>query len=191
MEKYYPLKIGPITKKLPLVSVDKNTVIALLVLMGDSKFTYEIAKQMEKIYLKGFNFDYIVTSEALGIPLAEELSRITKHFQYVVLRKSIKAYMKDPVTLAVKSITTKGSQKLVLNGSDADLIKNKKVVLVDDVVSTGGTIDSSRKLIEKAGGKVVKQLTILAEGQGKKRKDVNFLSSIPMFKKEGDSLKEI
>ena len=190
MEKYYTLKLGPLTRKLPLIAVDKNILIASFVLLGDGQLAYYSANRLKR-YLKGIDFDYLVTSETKGIPLAEELCIQTNHLKYIVLRKSIKAYMKDPVTLAVKSITTKGSQKLVLNGSDVDLIKNKKVVLVDDVVSTGGTIDSSRKLIEKVGGKVVKQLTILAEGQGKKRKDVDFLSSIPMFKKEGDSLREI
>ena len=125
--------------------------------------------------------DFIVTAEAKGIPLAYEISRILNLNEYIVARKSIKAYMEEPIEVEVNSITTTNSQKLYLNNQDANKIKGKRVVLIDDVISTGQSLKALERLVEKAGANVVAKAAILAEGDAKDRKDIIFLEALPTF----------
>ena len=125
--------------------------------------------------------DYVVTAEAKGIPLANEVSRLLGLPYYIVARKSIKPYMKAPLTDEVNSITTQKTQALCLDGKDALAIKGKRVAIVDDVISTGESLSAVERLVEKAGAAVAARAAILAEGDAAKRDDILFLEELPLF----------
>lgn len=178
MEKF-ELKIGPLTRHLPILPINDTTAIASFVLLGDAELTDYAAQALAKRVPAAF--DYFVTLESKGIPLAQELSRVTNHPQFVVLRKSVKDYMLAPLTVPVTAITTSAPQKLVLDGADADRLVAKRVVIVDDVISSGGSLTAAKTLLEKAGAKVVGQLAILAEGEAANRTDIEYLAELPLF----------
>ncbi|MCH5464380.1 phosphoribosyltransferase family protein [Levilactobacillus tujiorum] len=177
--KTYELQVGPITRQLPILPINDTTAIASFVLLGDAELTDYAAQALaQKVPAE---FDYFVTLESKGIPLAQELSRVTAHPQFVVLRKLVKDYMQGPLTVPVKAITTNVPQQLVLDGADADRLVAKKVVIVDDVISSGGSLNAARALVEKAGATVVGQVAILAEGDAVDRSDIAFLAELPLF----------
>lgn len=179
MKQTYELKIGPLTRTLPIIPINDTTAIASFVLLGDSQLAHQAAEQLStKITV---DFDYIVTLESKGIPLAEEMSRVTNHPTFVVLRKSVKAYMTDPLEVAVNSITTTDEQKLVLDGHDAQQLAGKRIILVDDVISTGGSLEAAERLLKKAHAKTVAKCAILAEGDAAKRTDIIYLEKLPLF----------
>lgn len=180
MTKTYQLKLGPLTRDLPLIQLNQDLTIASFVLLGDAELTHYAATQFTEL-LSDVSFDYLVTIESKGIPLAQELSWLTHHDRYIVLRKSVKDYMQAPVEQPVSSITTSADQELVLDGTDADLIRGKRVVIVDDVISTGGSVLTAKQLIEQAGATVVEQIAILAEGDAAERKDIRYLEKLPLF----------
>lgn len=177
--KTYELKVGPLTRHLPILPISEDLAIASFVLLGDAELTDYAAQALAKRVPA--EFDYFVTLESKGIPLAQELSRVTNHPQFVVLRKSMKDYMMAPLTIPVKAITTNAPQQLVLDGADADRLVAKKVVIVDDVISSGGSLRAAKALIEKAGATVVGQMAILAEGDAVDRPDIAFLAELPLF----------
>lgn len=177
--KTYQLKIGPLTRQLPIIPISQDLAIASFVLLGDAELTDYAAKEL--LAFMPADFDYLVTLESKGIPLAQELSRLTDHPQFVVLRKSIKDYMRAPIKLPVNAITTSAPQELVLDGTDADRLVAKRVVIVDDVISSGGSLTAARALIEQAGATVVGQLAILAEGGAVSRRDIRYLAELPLF----------
>lgn len=180
MPKTYELTIGPLKRELPLIKINPTTTIASFVLLGDAELTAYAAEQLSQ-KLKNIDFDYLVTMESKGIPLAQVLSDQTNHPHFIVLRKSVKDYMDAPLTESVHAITTSADQELVLDGADANLIRNKKVVIVDDVISSGGSLNTANALLKKAGANVVKQLAILAEGPAANRTDIDFLAPLPLF----------
>lgn len=167
------------TRHLPILPISEDLAIASFVLLGDAELTDYAAQALAKRVPA--EFDYFVTLESKGIPLAQELSRVTNHPQFVVLRKSMKDYMMAPLTIPVKAITTNAPQQLVLDGADADRLVAKKVVIVDDVISSGGSLRAAKALIEKAGATVVGQMAILAEGDAVDRPDIAFLAELPLF----------
>ena len=146
--------------------------------MGDTEIVKKTAPMIAK---KLPEVDFVVTAEAKGIPLAYEISKILNLNEYIVARKSIKAYMEEPIEVEVNSITTTNSQKLYLNNQDASKIKGKRVALIDDVISTGQSLKALERLVEKAGANVVAKAAILAEGDAKDRKDIIFLEALPTF----------
>ena len=148
-------------------------------MLGDAELTDYAAQALAQRVPA--NFDYFVTLESKGIPLAQELSRVTDHPQFVVLRKNVKDYMVAPLTVPVKAITTSAPQQLVLDGTDADRLVAKRVVIVDDVISSGGSLTAAKTLLEKAGATVVGQMAILAEGEAVSRQDIDFLAELPLF----------
>ena len=176
--KTYTLHVAGLTRELPIIKLSYDLSIASFVILGDTEIVRKtapiIAKKLPEV-------DFIVTAEAKGIPLAYEISRILNLNEYVVARKSIKAYMEEPIEVEINSITTTNSQKLYLNNQDARKIKEKKVALVDDVISTGQSLKALERLVEKAGGKVLAKAAILAEGDAKDRKDIVFLEALPTF----------
>lgn len=175
----YELKVGPLTRQLPIVPISDELAIASFVLLGDAELTNYAARALAKQVPVAF--DYLVTMESKGIPLAQELSRVTAHPQFVVLRKSEKDYMRDPLKVPVTAITTSAPQELVLDGADADRLANKRVVIVDDVISSGGSLTAAQTLIEKAGATVVGQVAVLAEGDAADRTDIQYLAKLPLF----------
>ena len=176
--KTYTLHVAGLTRELPIIKLSYDLSIASFVILGDT----EIVRKTEPIIAKKLpEVDFIVTAEAKGIPLAYEISRILNLNEYVVARKSIKAYMEEPIEVEINSITTTNSQKLYLNNQDAKKIKGKRIALVDDVISTGQSLKALERLVEKAGGKVLAKAAILAEGDAKDRKDIVFLEALPTF----------
>ncbi|WP_203649670.1 phosphoribosyltransferase family protein [Secundilactobacillus yichangensis] len=180
MTKTYQLKLGPLTRNLPLIKISPDVTIASFVLLGDAEMTHYAAKKLSKL-IADVPFDYLITMESKGIPLTQALSWLTNHDRYIVLRKSVKDYMQHPISEPVNAITTNADQELVLDGADAELIKGKRVVIVDDVISTGGSVFTAKALVEKAGGTVVSQLAILAEGDAAARDDIHYLGKLPLF----------
>ena len=176
--KTYTLNIAGLKRELPIIKLSYDLSIASFVILGDTEIVRKTAPIISK---KLPEVDFIVTAEAKGIPLAYEISRVLNLNEYVVARKSVKAYMEEPIEVEVNSITTNGSQKLYLNSLDAQKIKGKKVALVDDVISTGQSLKALERLVEKAGGKVLAKAAILAEGDAKDRKDIIFLEALPTF----------
>ena len=176
--KTYTLNVAGLTRELPIIKLSYDLSIASFVILGDTEIVRKtapiIAKKLPEV-------DFIVTAEAKGIPLAYESSRVLNLNEYVVARKSVKAYMEEPIEVEVNSITTTNSQKLYLNNQDAKKIKGKRVALVDDVISTGQSLKALERLVEKAGGKVLAKAAILAEGDAKDRKDIIFLEALPTF----------
>lgn len=177
-ENFYEIEVAGIKRKLPLVKIADNLEIASFVLLGDTELTKIAAEKLEKITPE---CDYFMTAEAKGIPLAYELSRIRKMKKYIVARKSVKSYMKNYLKVSVNSITTKEIQRLYLDGIEAEEIKNKKIVLVDDVISTGQSILALEKLAKSAGAIVEGRVSILAEGEAADRDDIIFLEELPIF----------
>ena len=176
--KTYTLHVAGLTRELPIIKLSYDLSIASFVILGDTEIVRKtapiIAKKLPEV-------DFIVTAEAKGIPLAYEISKVLNLNEYVVARKSVKAYMEESIEVEVNSITTTNSQKLYLNNQDAKKIKGKRVALVDDVISTGQSLKALERLVEKAGGKVVAKAAILAEGDAKNRKDIIFLEALPTF----------
>ncbi|WP_125574016.1 phosphoribosyltransferase family protein [Levilactobacillus huananensis] len=179
MQKQFELQVGPLTRQLPIMPISDTLAIASFVLLGDAELTDYAASELAKRVPT--DFDYLVTLESKGIPLAQELSRCTNHAQYVVLRKSVKDYMRAPQTVPVSAITTSAPQQLVLDGTDADRLVAKKVVIVDDVISSGGSLQAAKELVERAGATVVSQVAILAEGDAVDRTDIHYLAELPLF----------
>ena len=176
--KTYTLHVAGLTRELPIIKLSYDLSIASFVILGDTEIVKKTAPMIAK---KLPEVDFVVTAEAKGIPLAYEISKILNLNEYIVARKSIKAYMEEPIEVEVNSITTTNSQKLYLNNQDANKIRGKKVALIDDVISTGQSLKALERLVEKAGANVVAKAAILAEGDAKDRKDIIFLEALPTF----------
>ncbi len=175
----YPVEIAGVRRELPVVPVGEDVAVALLNLLGDTELTEAVADEMARRLPEGAQV--LVTPEVKAVPLAHALS-VRTGLPYVVARKTAKPYMRNPVTREVVSITTGKPQLLVLDGADVDKIRGKKVVIVDDVVSTGSTLKGLRELIESVGGEVVGVLAVFTEGNP--RDDVIALGHLPLFKPE-------
>ena len=179
----YELKLCGLNRKLPLIPIDKDMAYASFVILGDVELVSRSAAELAKL-IEGV--DYIVTAEAKGIPLAYEISGLLGLSEYIVIRKSVKTYMKEPLCEVVRSITTKGSQHLYLDEDDAEKIKGKTVCIVDDVISTGESLRAIEKLMARAGADAKYKIAILAEGKAAKREDILFLDKLPLFRKNGE-----
>lgn len=178
MDQYYTLDVAGVTRQLPIMQISDKLAIASFVILGDCELVVKAAPLLAEKLPK---VDYIVTAEAKGIPLVHELCRLLDLPYYIVARKSIKPYMSKPLTDEVVSITTQKAQTLCLDGKDALLLKDKRVAIVDDVISTGESLHAIERLVEKAGGKIAAKAAILAEGDAAKRKDILFLKELPLF----------
>ena len=170
--KTYEINIAGLIRELPIVQVTDNMAIASFVLLGDSQL---VLKAAAELLPRLPEVDYLITAEAKGIPLVQELSRLLKMDRYFVARKSIKPYMVHPFVTEVYSITTQKKQILCLDEVEAKLIAGKRVLIVDDVISTGESLKAMETLVKKAGGVVAGKAAILAEGDAAKRDDILFL----------------
>lgn len=181
MEGYYSLKICGLTRELKKIKVAPGLVIASFVMLGDTQL---IEKCADALYLKVKklgNIDMIVCPEAKGIPLAHALS-VRLGVSYVVARKSVKSYMEAPIVSEVKSITTAEKQVIVINGPDAQKLKGKNVCVVDDVVSTGGSLRSLENILAQTGCNIMSKVAALLEEGGYRGKDLIYLDTLPVFK---------
>ena len=179
---YYPMNIAGLDRKLPICRVTDELYIAGFVIFGDQELTVACAKALLE---KAPEYDYIITAEAKGIPLAHEMARQSGAPKYFLARKAPKLYMSGVFEVSVKSITTAKEQKLYLDTADAELMKGKKVLLVDDVISTGESLHALEVLVEKAGGIIAGRMAILAEGEAQERPDLIYLEKLPVFHPDG------
>jgi adenine phosphoribosyltransferase len=175
----YAIEIAGLKRKLPLFQIKPGLRIAILNILGDTELVQAAAKALAK-KLKDTKYDMLVTAEAKSIPLAHALSVATKK-PYVILRKMYKPYMGAALTTETLSITTGQPQMLVLDEKDIPRVKNKKVILVDDVISTGSTLHGMKTLMEKARAKVVADAAILTEGDRARWTNVHSLGHLPLF----------
>lgn len=175
---YYDLSVGGLTRHLPIMPVSDKLAIASFVILGDCELVTAVAPLLAE---KLPEVDYLVTAEAKGIPLVQEMCRVMGMPYYVVARKSVKPYMKDPLSSTVVSITTQKPQTLCLDSADARLLRGKRVAIVDDVISTGGSLSGLEALVREAGGQIVVKATVLAEGDAADRKDILYLQKIPLL----------
>ncbi len=178
-DEYYTLKIAGLERQLKKFSVSDSLDIAAFILFGDVELTEACAKALLE---KCPEFDYIVTPEAKSIPLAYEMSRLSGK-KYIVARKGVKVYMDKPVEYTVRSITTQKEQTLYLGHEDGDLIKDKRVLIVDDVISTGESLKAVIGLVNEFKGKIAACCAPLAEGDAGERDDIIFLEKLPLFLK--------
>lgn len=187
IEKYrgqqrYRVEIGEVVRELPVVNIDEGIWIAsdAEVILGDVEFICGVARMLaDKI--KPFSPEIIVTPEAKSIALAYEAAKSLGHRRFIVGRKSVKAYMSAPLIEEVRSITTREKQVLVLTREDAEMIRNRRVCILDDVVSTGGTINALERLVKRAGGTVTCKAAIWVEGPWYSGDDLIYLSELPIF----------
>lgn len=177
MSEFYTLEVAGLKRELPICKVNDNMDIAAFVMFGDVEITLACATQL---LAKLPEFDIIVTAEAKGIPLAYEMSRQCGK-PYIPARKNVKLYMSQPVIIESKSISTENIQTLVIDQKDIDMMENKRIVIVDDVISTGGSLQSLETLVSKSKGILVARAAVLAEGDAAKRGDIIYLSALPLF----------
>ena len=179
---YYRMTVAGLERDLPVCPLNENLSIAGFVIFGDQELTVACAKELLE---RAPEYDYIITAEAKGIPLAHEMARQHGDAKYILARKGPKLYMRDVFSVTVNSITTAKEQKLFLDGADAALMKGKKILLVDDVISTGESLKALEALVEKAGGIICGRMAILAEGDAQDREDLIYLEKLPLLKPDG------
>lgn len=173
----YKIKIAGLERELEMFPVNDKLDIAAFIMFGDVEMTEKTASELLKICPE---HDVVVTAEAKGIPLCYEMARQGCR-NYVIARKGIKVYMRNPIDAEVDSITTANHQKLYLGENDAEFLKDKRVLIVDDVISTGNSLKALENLVEKTGANIVGKAAVLAEGDAKDRKDIIFLEELPLF----------
>ena len=174
-----------IKRDLPLCPISKTVNIAAFILFGDVELTERCA---EELYKLAPEHDVMITAESKGIPLIHAMCRLSGKNRYVLARKSVKLYMRDVVKCETQSITTANTQTLYINGDDAEFMKGKRVLIVDDVISTGGSLASLENLVAQSGGTVVGKMAILAEGDAIERHDITCLGKLPLFNECGVEL---
>ena len=179
---YHHMRIAGLERDLPICPVSDTLSIAGFVIFGDPELTVACAREL---LAKAPEYDYLITAEAKGIPLAHEIARQAGNKKYFLARKGPKLYMRDILSVSVKSITTAKEQHLYLDGADAELMKGKRILLVDDVISTGESLSALEALVEKAGGIICGRMAILAEGDAQDRDDLVYLEKLPLFHPDG------
>ncbi len=183
--QYHTMTIAGCERNLPLCKLNDELQIGAFVIMGDQELTVACARELLKLAPE---YDYLISAEAKGIPLAHEMARQHGDKKYMVARKGVKLYMTGVFKAEVRSITTDAQQTLYLDIEDAKLMKGKRILLVDDVISTGESLHAMEELVRQAGGEIVAKLAILAEGDAAKRDDIRFLEVLPLFDKNGNAL---
>lgn len=181
----YPMTIAGLHRDLPLCKASDSLTIAAFVIFGDVELTCACAAELLK---KAPEFDYMVAPEAKAIPLIHEMARQSGRNEYFLVRKAPKLYMDGVFETTVHSITTEGEQKLYMDGADAKKMKGKRILILDDVISTGDSLHAVEELVHQAGGEIVGRMAILAEGDAAKRDDILFLEPLPLFAPDGTPL---
>ena len=177
MSEYYTLKIAGLERKLEKFPVSDSLEIAAFIIFGDVELTIAGCKELIS---RVPEFDVIVTPEAKSIPIAYEMARQTGK-PYIIARKGLKVYMRNPLEVNVTSITTQHEQHLFLGESEVQMLRGKRVLIVDDVISTGESLAAVRELVAEAGGKEAAACAFLAEGDAAERDDIIYLEKLPLF----------
>ena len=178
----HKMTIAGLQRHLPICPVNENLSIGAFVIFGDAELTVACARDLLKIVPE---YDYLITAEAKGIPLIHEMARINGNQKYMLARKGPKLYMQNIISTTVHSITTSKEQTLYLDGNDAVLMRGKRVLIVDDVISTGESLNALEELVKVAGGNIVGRMAILAEGDATHRDDLIYLEELPLFNPDG------
>lgn len=181
----YEMNVAGLKRDLPLCPISDTLMIGAFVIFGDVELTCACARELLKI---APDFDYMVAPEAKAIPLVHEMARQSGRNEYFLVRKKKKAYMDGVFEAVDRSITTEGEQKLYMDGADAKKIRGRRILILDDVISTGGSLAAVESLVDQAGGDVVGRMAILAEGDAAKRSDILFLEKLPLFSADGTPL---
>ena len=181
-QMYYNMTIAGCDRALPLCPLTDDLMIGAFVIFGDPELTTACAQALlDKVP----TYDYMITAEAKGIPLIHEMARLAGNQKYMLARKGTKLYMRDILDVTVRSITTNREQHLYLDGNDAALMKGKRILIVDDVVSLGDSMRALEQLVLTAGGEIAGRATILAEGDAQEREDLIYLEKLPLFNPDG------
>ena len=180
----YPIEVAGLKRDLPICKVTDDLYIGAFIVFGDAELTVACARELLKL-IPADSYDYMLTAEAKSIPLIHEMARQSGATKYFIARKGPKVYMTDPIHVVDKSITTCGEQKLFLGREDANLIRGKRILLMDDVISTGGSLHAMEALVTKAGGTVTGRTAVLAEGDAASRNDIKYLRKLPVFNSDG------
>ena len=178
----YKMNIAGLERALPLCRVTDELYIGAFVIFGDPELTTAAAKALLE---KAPEYDYLITAEAKSIPLIHEMARLNGNQRYMLARKYPKLYMRDILTATVRSITTDKVQNLYLDGNEADLMRGKRILIVDDVISTGESLHAIEELVGLAGGEIVGRMCILAEGDAIDRDDLYYIEELPLFNADG------
>ena len=178
----YEMDICGLKRNLPICKVTDDLYIGAFVMFGDVELTVHCAAELLK---KAPEYDYLLAPEAKAIPLLYEMARQSGAEKYFVARKGAKAYMTDVFEVSVRSITTMHVQKLVLDKADADMIKGKRILILDDVISTGESLRATEELVNQAGGIIAGKMAVLAEGDAYNREDIIVLGKLPLFNADG------
>ena len=178
----YKMNIAGLDRALPLCKVSDDLYIGAFVIFGDPELTVACAKELLKLAPE---YDYLITAEAKGIPLIHEMARQHGDKKYFLVRKKPKLYMTGVLEVNVHSITTSGEQKLYLDTADAAMMKGKKILIVDDVISTGDSLHAIEELVKQTGAEICGRMAILAEGDAQDRKDIIYLEKLPLFNPDG------
>lgn len=186
-QHYYDITVAGVQRKLPLCPVSDELYIAAFVIFGDVELTVASARELIKLAPE---HDIMITAESKGIPLVYEMARQQGENNYLIARKAPKLYMKNPVSTEVTSITTAKKQMLYIDSEDIEKMQGKRVLIIDDVISTGESLRAVEKLVKQSGGIVAGKMAILAEGDAKYRDDIQYLEYLPLFNPDG-SLKEL
>ena len=177
-ERTYELKVSGLTRQLPIVAVNEELAIASFVILGDCELVCAAAQQLAT---RLPSVDYLITAEAKGIPLVQEMSRILGMPSYIIARKSQKPYMRNPLVSTVMSITTQRPQTLYLDGTDMQKLRGKRVAIVDDVISTGESLRAMEEMLNRCDAQIAAKAAILAENKAADRSDIIFLERLPLF----------
>lgn len=182
---HYTMTIAGLERHLPLCPISDDLKIGAFVIFGDPELTTACAKEL---LARAPQYDYLISAEAKGIPLVHEMARLAGNQKYFLARKAPKLYMTGVFEAALHSITTSNDQKLYLDTADAELMRGKKILIVDDVISTGESLAAIEHLVNEAGGIACGKMTILAEGDAQKRDDIIYLEKLPLFTKDGQPI---
>ena len=182
-QMYYKMNIAGVDRALPLCPLNDHLMIGAFVIFGDPELTTACAQALLD---RAPEYDYLISAEAKGIPLVHEMARLAGNQKYFLARKAPKLYMTGVFEAELRSITTAKDQKLYLDVADAELMKGKRILIVDDVISTGESLRALEHLVEKAGGEICGRMTILAEGDAQNREDLIYLEKLPLFDTQGN-----
>ena len=185
MKEFYEIDVAGVKRNLPLCALTDDLYIGAFVIFGDVELTVASAKALLE---QAPEFDIMLTAESKGIPLVYEMARQCGAQEYLLARKAPKLYMKNVIKTEVKSITTVRVQTLYLDQTDVDKMRGKRVLIVDDVISTGESLHALEVLVEKCGGILAGKMAILAEGDAVKREDIIYVQKLPLFDRNGDPI---
>ena len=181
--KSYKMNIAGLDRALPLCPLNDKLSIGAFVIFGDPELTVACARDL---LARAPEYDYLITAESKGIPLAHEMARQHGDSTYMLARKAPKLYMTGVMEVTVKSITTAATQKLYIDTADAEKMRGKRILIVDDVISTGESLRALETLVNEAGGIICGRMCILAEGDAQNRDDLVYLEKLPLFTADGE-----